>query len=120
MWPCFARAQGAQLTAVRSAWFRYFLDDDPVPALEAVRCPVLAVFGEKDLQVVPLDGNRTALEGALARSGNRALTVAVVPAANHLFQDATTGSPNEYNQLAKTFAPGFLDTVTAWIRTTGH
>ena len=36
-----------------SAWFRFFLSYDPRPALEAVTVPVLAVFGEKDLQVPP-------------------------------------------------------------------
>jgi hypothetical protein len=110
------RVLDAQLKAVSSPWFRYFLDYDPVPALEAVRCPVLALYGEKDLQVVPLAGNRSALEAAMARSGNRELTVAVVPAANHLFQAAKIGIPGEYAALEKSFAPGFLDTLTAWIQ----
>jgi hypothetical protein len=38
-----------------------------------------------------------------------------VPDANHLFQQADTGSPNEYATLPKEFAPGFLDLVTGWI-----
>ena len=33
----------------------------------------------------------------------------------HLFQQADTGSPNEYATLPKEFAPGFLDLVTGWI-----
>ncbi len=110
------RVLDAQLKAVSSPWFRYFLDYDPVPALEAVRCPVLAIYGEKDLQVVPLAGNRSALEAAMARGGNRNLTVTVVPAANHLFQAAKAGVPGEYALLEKAFAPGFLDTLTAWIQ----
>src|SRR5581483_4641175 len=42
-----------QMKAVRSPWFRYFLTYDPRPALQKVRCPVLALIGEKDFQVPP-------------------------------------------------------------------
>ena len=47
-----------------SPWFRFFLHYDPRPVLEQVSVPVLAIFGEKDLQVPPeLEclGNRSSL-----------------------------------------------------------
>ena len=44
---------GAQITFITSPWTRYFLVYDPAVALAKVKCPVLAINGEKDLQVPP-------------------------------------------------------------------
>jgi fermentation-respiration switch protein FrsA (DUF1100 family) len=99
---------------MRSRWMRFFLDFDPAEALARVACPVLALFGEKDLQVEP-SLNRPALEGALARGGNRQVTLKVYPDANHLFQKAVTGSPAEYATLEKVFVPALLDDIASWI-----
>ncbi len=104
----------AQITAMQSRWFRFFIAYDPVPALEKVHCPVLAIFGERDLQV-PSDLNKPKIEAALLRAGNNDVTVRIFPKANHLFQSAETGSPTEYERLKKEFVPGFLDTMTEWI-----
>jgi pimeloyl-ACP methyl ester carboxylesterase len=108
------QAIAGQLAMVRSPWFRFFIDYDPAADLAKVRCPVLALFGEKDLQV-PAESNRQAVAAALAHGGNRNVTIKVLPGANHLYQKAATGSPNEYPELAKEFVPGFLDTISAWI-----
>ena len=105
-----------QVKGVQSAWFRFFLDYDPAPALTKVRCPVLALFGELDLQVVPHDENQKAIADALERGGNKDFTLKTIPKANHLFQEATTGSPVEYGTLKKAFAPGFLSELTAWLK----
>jgi pimeloyl-ACP methyl ester carboxylesterase len=105
-----------QLKGVQSAWFRFFLDHDPAPALTKVRCPVLAIFGELDLQVVPHDENQKAIADALERGGNKNHTLKTISKANHLFQEATTGSPTEYGTLKKAFAPGFLAELTAWLK----
>jgi len=95
---------------------RYFIDFDPATALAKVRCPVLALFGGRDMQV-PEGVNRPPLEKALAAGGNTKVTVKTYPDANHLFIKAVTGSPAEYSTLEKTFVPGFLDDVTGWIGT---
>lgn len=103
-----------QLDAIRSRWFRFFLDYDPAVALEQVKVPVLALFGELDLQVPP-EVNREPMADALARSGNPDVTMHTFPRANHLFLTATTGSPNEYPTMEKEFVPGFLEMMTEWI-----
>jgi pimeloyl-ACP methyl ester carboxylesterase len=103
-----------QLAAVQTPWFRYFLDYDPVPTLQAVTVPVLAVFGELDLQVPPavtLEPMRAALEAAPTDD----VTIEVLEGANHLFQAATTGSPTEYATLPKEFLPGFAELVSGWM-----
>jgi pimeloyl-ACP methyl ester carboxylesterase len=107
------RAQ-QQLVAVQLPWFRFFLDFDPATVLEKVNVPVLALFGEKDLQVPP-DVNVGPMRAALERAPTKDFTIEVVPGANHLFQEAVTGSPTEYATLKKEFVPGFLDLMTRWI-----
>jgi len=110
-----ARQQiAAQVAAVRTPWFKYFLDYDPAPTLAKVTVPVLAIFGEKDLQV-PAAPNREAMEELFAKSGNKDHRIAVIPGANHLYQLAKTGSVSEYGALKKEFVPGFLDLLSTWI-----
>ncbi len=108
-----------QFAMVRSAWFKFFLDHDPAKVLEKVKCPVLALFGEKDLQV-PAESNRAAIAGALARGGNTDVILKVFPGANHLYQGARTGGVSEYAGLRKEFVPGFLETISGWIREKEH
>jgi len=104
----------AQTMAFNSPWFRYFLAYDPAPALAAVKCPVLALFGEKDMQVAAKQ-NLPVMEQAFKKGGNRDATLKVLPDANHLFQASKTGSPSEYACLKKEFVPGFLEMISAWI-----
>jgi pimeloyl-ACP methyl ester carboxylesterase len=107
------RAQ-QQLVAVQLPWFRYFLDFDPATVLDKVSVPVLALFGEKDLQVPP-DVNIAPMRAALERAPTTDFAIEVIPGANHLFQEAVTGSPNEYATLKKEFVPGFLERISSWI-----
>lgn len=103
-----------QIAAAKSRWFRHFIDFDPAAALSKVRCPVLALFGEKDMQVLP-SVNREPMEVALRRAGNKDYSITVVAGANHLFQEAETGTPMEYATLKKEFLPGFLETISGWV-----
>jgi len=111
----FVEAQvKAQLDAVRTPWFKFFLDFDPVTALEKVRCPTLVLFGGHDVQV-PVAPNRAAIEKAFASGGLKDYRVEVFPRANHLYQDSETGGVGEYATLKKEFVPGFLDLISTWI-----
>jgi uncharacterized protein len=111
----YAKKQAAgQLAAARSPWFRYFLDADPAVWLSKTHCPVLAIFGGKDLQVEAVS-NRQGVERALAKAGNTHVRVEVFPEANHLYQRAGTGGVDEYARLEKAFVPGFLDLLSTWI-----
>lgn len=103
-----------QIKQMQSIWMKYFIVYNPAPTLEKVTCPVLMLFGELDLQVPPAQ-NREPMEKALEKAGNKDFKTVVLPKANHLFQSATTGSPNEYAKLPKEFVPGFLDEMKDWI-----
>jgi len=95
-------------------WFRFFLRYDPRPTLRQVSCPVLAINGEKDLQV-PAEANLREIEKALKEGGNRDVTVRSFPGLNHLFQTCRTGSPAEYGRIEETFAPAALSAIAGWI-----
>jgi pimeloyl-ACP methyl ester carboxylesterase len=98
-----------------SPWFRYFLTYDPRPALTRVKCPVLALIGEKDMQVPP-KANIPELEKALRAGGNKDFTVRELPHLNHLFQTCKNGSVTEYAKIEETFSPTALEIIGKWIR----
>ncbi|MBN2379871.1 alpha/beta fold hydrolase [candidate division WOR-3 bacterium] len=109
-----AKVTEAQMEMVKSAWFEFFVTYDPRTDLAKVKCPVLALFGAKDVQV-PAASQSKALEETFSKAGKTNYRIKVFTDANHLFQKAETGGVSEYAKLAKEFHPGFLDTVSAWI-----
>lgn len=104
----------AQLDQLTLPWFRYFLTYDPQDALGDLRCPVLAIYGDKDLQVPP-EQSLPAVENALRAGGNSRYKTRVLPGLNHLFQTCTTGSPMEYAQIEETLSPEVLRVISDWI-----
>ncbi len=112
----FVKAQvSAGIAATNTPWFKAFIDYDPVPALEVLTVPALAIFGELDLQV-PAQANADGMEKAFKKSGHEQYRIVTLDGANHLFQAATTGSPTEYATLKKELVPEFLPLITAWIK----
>ena len=103
-----------QIKSAQSPWFKSFVEYDPAPVLRELTVPVLAVYGELDIQV-PTALNAAAFSEALAAAGNSDVTVIILPGTNHLFQEAVTGSISEYAELKREFAPGFLDSISEWI-----
>jgi pimeloyl-ACP methyl ester carboxylesterase len=104
-----------QLRRLKSPWLRFFLSYDPATALEKIKCPVLALEGEKDLQVIP-DQNVRAMKAAFARGGNRDATVQVLPGLNYMFQTARTGLGYEYETIPETISPVALNRIGDWIQ----
>lgn len=97
-----------------SPWMYNFIKYDPAPTLEKVNCPVLAINGEKDLQV-PAAVNLDAIRKALEKGGNKNVTTKELPNLNHLFQECETGSPDEYAKIEQTFSPMALNEILNWI-----
>jgi hypothetical protein len=97
-----------------TAWFRSLLREDPVVHLKAVRVPVLALFGENDVQVAA-EVNAPLVERALAAAGNEDYEVRVLPGLNHLFQHSASGAVAEYGTINETFSPQALDVVGDWL-----
>lgn len=103
-----------QIQTVLLPWMRFYLSYDPCPALRKIKCPVLAVNGSKDLQVVPKE-NLAAIRDALKKGGNRDFEVKELPGLNHMFQTCQTGLPDEYIKIEETIAPVALKTIGDWI-----
>ena len=93
-------------------WFRYFIMTNPSTFWEKVKCSVLALNGEKDLQVAA-DENLSAIEKAL--QGNKSAKTVLLPGLNHLFQHCKTGLPAEYSTIEETFSPDALKIISDWI-----
>lgn len=102
----------AMVNVVVSPWFAHFLDYDPGADLAAAGVPLLALYGERDLQV-PASQSVPVLE-AIARDA-RHFDVRVLPGLNHLFQTADTGAPDEYSRIEETMAPAALAAIADWV-----
>lgn len=96
-------------------WMRYFITYDPAPLFELIKCPVLALNGEKDCQVLA-EKNISAIKAGLHTSGNTRTTTMILPGLNHLFQNCETGLPNEYGVIEETFDQKTLDIMSDWVR----
>jgi uncharacterized protein len=103
-----------QLRMLTSPWFRFFLDYDPLPTLQALRTPTLALYGHNDLQVPP-KFNLSLTRKALTEAANSDFDVRELPELNHLFQHSFSGSPTEYEAIVETFAPEALEVISDWI-----
>ena len=107
----FINLQTNQLT---DKWLLYFLRYNPKENLSKTACPVLAINGEKELQV-DAKTNLTAIEKTLKEAGNKKVTIKYFPTLNHLFQTTETGLPSEYGTLEETFSPLVLEFMKEWI-----
>jgi alpha/beta superfamily hydrolase len=104
----------AQIDLLSSNWFQYFIRTDPKQFIENVTCPVLAINGEKDFQVLP-KLNLSAIDTILKKSGNKDFTIKELAGMNHLFQTSETGAIDEYGKIEETFSPIALNIVSDWI-----
>jgi hypothetical protein len=103
-----------QVKTLLSPWFRFFIKYDPRPVLEQVTVPVLALNGEKDLQVSSKQ-NLPEIEKALKVAGNKNFKTIETPGLNHLFQPTKTGAPSEYAKIETTFSEDALKIIKDWI-----
>ncbi|HZV84519.1 MAG TPA: alpha/beta hydrolase [Brevundimonas sp.] len=103
-------AEAARIAAAMTGdWYRGMVVFDPADAIRGIGVPMLAVYGEKDLQVPP-DQNASVLSRLKPDA-----EVVVLPGLNHLFQPARTGLPTEYGQIETTLDPSVIRTVTDWV-----
>jgi uncharacterized protein len=87
---------------------------DPIPQLQQVTCPVLALFGGKDT-VVPPEKNAPLMEQAFKAGGNRDYTIEVFPDGEHVLLATTSGARRDVPQWSE-FVPGYFETMLDWLR----
>lgn len=101
-----------QITQLASPWFKYFIEYNPQENLKAIKCPVLAINGEEDIQVTYAENLN-----AIKKSVNpKQLTIKSYPHLNHLFQECTTCTVAEYKEIEQTIAPYILQDIATWIQ----
>ncbi len=84
---------------------------DPAPALEKVKCAVLAVFGELDT-LTPVADTTANYRKSLSKAGNKDYTIKVFSNADHaLLVWPKPDEPTHWPMLA----PGYLETMTDWL-----
>ena len=100
-------------TFQKSPWLNYFIDYDPAADIAATKCPVMAINGDKDFQVISslnLAGIKKNLHD------NKYNFIREYPSLNHLFQHCTTGAISEYRAIEETISPEVLSDMAKWIK----
>ena len=87
---------------------------NPRQYLSQIKCPILALNGEKDIQVTP--DNLHAIKEFAKQSDVTTITIEKV---NHLFQKCYTCNISEYGMLTETFSNNTLKTITMWMSDNG-
>lgn len=103
-----------QLGILKSKWLCEFIRLEPKNYLEKTTCPVLALNGSLDFQVLP-EINLEAIKNALKQAENKDVTIKELDGLNHLFQTAETGNIQEYSKIEETFSPIALEIIKNWI-----
>ena len=93
-------------------WLKWFIDYDPSADIAATRCPVFALNGDQDCQVISSQ-NLTAIKRLLPKSKQN--LIKEYPHLNHLFQHCTTGLVIEYAEIEETISPEVLSDIARWI-----
>ncbi len=91
---------------------------DPMPLVAAIKFPILAVFGEKDNNIDPVQGAE-AYRQAFKTASNALNRVETIPNANHMLYEATTGCARELlAQVAAgkpLYGPRVLEVLAEWL-----
>lgn len=103
-------AASALRQQIENRWMRTFLVLDPAEYLTKLRCPLLALNGNRDCQVVAAPNLDRIREVTKHRAQCYELQ-----GLNHLFQHCTTGTPDEYVRIEETMAPEAMAAVAEWV-----
>ena len=97
-----------------SPWMYYSLNSNPQDDLCKVKVPLLALNGDKDVQVYSKD-NLASVEKAMKKAKNHNYKIIELKGLNHLFQKCIFGSPNFYGKNEETFNENAMKIVAEWI-----
>lgn len=95
---------------IRSSWFDILLGIDPEEDIANIKCPLLAINGDKDTQV-EAEPNLAVIKKNYPEAEIRMMT-----SLNHMMQHAQTGEIAEYNEIRETISPEVLKIILEFIK----
>ncbi len=105
-----AKASMRKIVKQKNVWMDCFLSLDPAEYISAIKCPCLALNGEKDSQVIP-EYNLAKVQVLCPAADTK-----LYPGLNHLFQHCTTGLSDEYSRIEESFSPEVAGDIVDWIK----
>lgn len=91
-------------------WYKYNHQN----SLSLLRCPVLAITGDKDRQT-PSGYNLSKIEKAFNISGKSNYKIIELNNVNHIFQNCVTGLPSEYTRIGNDLSVDGFSKIVTWI-----
>lgn len=102
----------AKCTVSGGEWFTWFLGYNPATAIADIKCPVMALNGKYDLQVLCKD-NIPVIKGNLPFNDKN--LIKEYDSLNHLFQHCTMSTSYDYGAIEETISQEVLDDIANWI-----
>lgn len=102
----------ANVRVENNPWLNWFIDYDPSDDISSMKCPVMALNGDKDCQVIS-SLNLAAIQEKLPRDSRN--FIKEYASLNHLFQHCTVGASTEYRSIEETISPEVLSDISGWI-----
>ena len=93
-------------------WFTWFLEYNPAEVISRVTCPVMALNGSMDMQVLCKD-NLSVIKNNLPH--NEKSAIKEYDSLNHLFQNCTAATALDYGAIEETISEKVLVDIAGWI-----
>lgn len=103
----------SQVAVAGGEWITWFLSYDPSEAIRRIECPVFALNGSHDLQVISKD-NLAVISDCLPE--NSANLVKEYESLNHMFQHCPYQDALDYYSIEETMSEEVLNDIAAWIK----
>lgn len=88
---------------------------DPVPAIEQLTQPYLALWGDRDT-VQPSFASARIIAAALERGGNQSHSLILMEGSDHNGYPTSDG----FGRTSRDFTPGYVETMATWIAEVGR
>ena len=99
--------------SVATPWMRTFLTLNPADYIAKMRCPLLALGGEKDCQVPAIENLQAIAD--ICQRNSVPYNVTLLTGINHLGQMSETGSVDEYATLGQAPDDKVLENLVNWL-----
>lgn len=99
-----------------SVWFETFIKLKPIEFLKGLKIPVMAIYGQFDVQVY-WEQNFPVMNEVLVENGNKYSKTVKLDGVNHLFQPCSNGAVYLYGVIEETTSAKLLNELNLWLST---